>query len=50
VHTLFSLLGVSLAFVTMRGQLVGVVANTEIREGIEKAGRQTLEPTTLVLP
>eukprot|EP00039_Didymoeca_costata_P007781 m.103796 g.103796 ORF g.103796 m.103796 type:complete len:802 (+) comp13823_c0_seq3:76-2481(+) len=43
VHTLFSLLGVTVAFVTSAGRLVGVVGPNEVRKGIEKAGIRALE-------
>lgn len=43
VHTLFALLGVSVAYVTARGKLIGVVGHAEIRKGIETAGGRRLE-------
>ena len=39
VHTLFSLLGVTVAYVTSKGALLGVVGSNELRLGIEHAGR-----------
>lgn len=37
VHSLFSLVGVNLAYVTAIGKLVGVVGLTELRKAIEDA-------------
>lgn len=47
VHTLFALLGVSVAYVTARGKLIGVVGHDEIRKGIETAGGRRLEARPL---
>eukprot|EP00053_Salpingoeca_punica_P005545 m.55135 g.55135 ORF g.55135 m.55135 type:complete len:792 (-) comp13289_c0_seq1:390-2765(-) len=43
VHTLFSLLGIRIAYVTELGSLVGVVGIKEVRAAIEAAGVRTLE-------
>lgn len=40
IHTLFSLLGVSVAYVTTKGILVGVIGSDELKIGIETAGER----------
>lgn len=42
VHSLFSLVGVNLAYVTAIGKLVGVVGLTELRKAIEDANSGNL--------
>ncbi|KAJ8021617.1 Chloride channel protein 2 [Holothuria leucospilota] len=39
VHSLFSLLGLSHAYVTTLGRLVGIVALKEIRQAVEHSNR-----------
>lgn len=45
VHSLFSLVGVNLAYVTAIGKLVGVVGLTELRKAIEDANSGNLPVT-----
>lgn len=45
VHSLFSLVGVNLAYVTAIGKLVGVVGLKELRKAIEDANSGNLPPT-----
>jgi len=46
VHNLFSMVGVSLAYVTAIGKLVGVVGLHELRNGIESANGTKPAPPT----
>ncbi|XP_061380287.1 chloride channel protein 2 isoform X3 [Danaus plexippus] len=46
VHSLFSTLGVSRAYVTAIGRLIGVVALKELRKAIEDVNSGTLTPTS----
>uniref|UniRef100_A0A1I7ZFZ0 Chloride channel protein n=1 Tax=Steinernema glaseri TaxID=37863 RepID=A0A1I7ZFZ0_9BILA len=46
VHTLFSLLGLNHAYVTYRGQLMGVISLKELRETLENIYTRGAVPTT----
>lgn len=47
VHSLFSMVGVNLAYVTAIGKLVGVVGLKELRKAIEDANSGNLPPHDL---
>lgn len=47
VHSLFSMVGVDLAYVTAVGRLVGVVGLKELRKAIEDANAGNLKPRDL---
>lgn len=47
VHSLFSMVGVDLAYVTAIGKLVGVVGLKELRKAIEDANSGALKPRDL---
>lgn len=47
VHSLFSMVGVDLAYVTAIGRLVGVVGLKELRKAIEDANSGVLKPRDL---
>lgn len=50
VHSMFSMMGLDLAYVTTLGRLVGVVGLKELRKAIEDANSGRLKPRDLEIP
>lgn len=50
VHSMFSMMGLDLAYVTTLGRLVGVVGLKELRKAIEEANSGVLKPRDLQIP
>lgn len=50
VHSMFSMMGLDLAYVTTLGRLVGVVGLKELRKAIEDANSGHLKPRDLQIP
>lgn len=50
VHSMFSMMGVDVAYVTNIGKLVGVVGLKELRKAIEDANSGKLTPHDLEIP
>lgn len=50
VHSMFSMMGVEVAYVTNIGKLVGVVGLKELRKAIEDANSGKLKPHDLEIP
>lgn len=50
VHSMFSMMGLDLTYVTTLGRLVGVVGVKELRKAIEDANNGNLKPRDLQIP